>query len=72
MSDDKKTEEFIAWLKNEVDQLQGLLNDPQPGLASWCIMFAERMNKISTYWKQGYDVAKDSVVIPHSLHKDTH
>jgi hypothetical protein len=39
-------------LKRRVKVLYELLSDPQPGLASWCISYAEQMEWIVRYWKE--------------------
>ena len=45
------TEKFKE-LCERVAKLKLLLDDPQPGLASWCMMYAEHMKFISDYWTQ--------------------
>ncbi len=39
-------------LKIEVDKLKHLLDDPQPGLASWCMLYGECMTNINNFWNQ--------------------
>lgn len=36
-----------------VRRLNGLLDDPQPGLSSWCLMFGDVMNSLTALWN-GY------------------
>lgn len=43
----KKKWEQLKW---NVNALNELLKDEQPGLMSWCQMYAERMKFISDYW----------------------
>jgi hypothetical protein len=37
-------------LREEVDKLKSLLDDPHPGLMSWSCFFVERMHNITSYW----------------------
>jgi hypothetical protein len=39
-------------LKRRVKVLNELLSDPQTGLVSWCIVYAEQMAWIARYWKE--------------------
>lgn len=39
-------------LKERVEKLNKLLEDPQLGLSSWCIFYAEHMKWISDYWRE--------------------
>jgi hypothetical protein len=39
-------------LREEVDKLKSLLDDPHPGLPAWGSFFAERMHNISNYWNK--------------------
>lgn len=43
------TEEQIAVLKAYTDQLHGLLNDPQPGLATWNQAVERLITKIAVF-----------------------
>lgn len=44
------TEEYLNRVRDEVRKLKSLLDDPQPGLSTWCIFYAERMKAISVFW----------------------
>ena len=37
-------------LTETVDKLHALLHDPHPGLFSWNMFLAERMNELAGYW----------------------
>lgn len=39
-------------LIEHVAVLNKLLQDPQPELSSWCVLYAEHMKFISDYWTQ--------------------
>jgi len=41
-----------------VARLNELLEDPQVGLISWCVMYGECMNFISDYWKNNWKVSE--------------
>jgi hypothetical protein len=45
------TEKFKE-LCAHVAKLKLLLDDPQPGLTSWCRMYAEHMMFIVAYWQE--------------------
>lgn len=40
-------------LKEEVDKLKSLLDDPQPGLMSWYACLDERMKSLIKMWTGG-------------------
>lgn len=42
----------IDYLREQVAKLKMLLDDPQPGLASWAQMYGERMQAISDFWNE--------------------
>jgi len=44
-------DKFIE-LTNRVKKLLDLLENPNPGLFSWCQMYAEQMKWIVQYWKE--------------------
>jgi len=48
MSDTPKLDE----LKEHVRKLSALLQDPHPGLSTWCGFYAEQMQAISEFWNQ--------------------
>lgn len=37
-------------LKEHVAKLNALLEDPQLGLSTWCMFYAEHMKWIADYW----------------------
>ena len=39
-------------LKDEVNKLNMLLNDPQPGLPTWNELYGRRMQAISDFWNK--------------------
>lgn len=39
-------------LQERVKKLNSLLEDPQPGLMSWSMMYAEHMQWIVAYWNE--------------------
>lgn len=45
--------ERIVELKDHINHLKNLLDDPQPGLMSWCISYCDEMQWISKWWDQG-------------------
>ena len=47
--DNTNTPTNIEFLKEQVDKLKSLLDDPQPGLASWVQMYGERMQALSNF-----------------------
>ncbi len=40
----------LDYLRDQVNKLKLLLDDPQPGLASWVIMYGDRMKAINDFW----------------------
>ena len=44
-----KSEDFIAELKEDVEKLLALLNDPQPGISSWWLMLGDKIAFIKEY-----------------------
>lgn len=42
----------FAELQERVKKLNSLLEDPQPGLMSWSMMYAEHMQWIVSYWNE--------------------
>lgn len=40
----------LDYLKENVEKLLSLLNDPHSGLISWNEFYAERMQNISDFW----------------------
>jgi len=40
----------LDYLKEQVDRLQQLLNDPHPGLVTWQQAYADRVNAIVKFW----------------------
>lgn len=40
----------LDYLREQVRKLKDLLDDPQPGLMSWCEAYGERMKAISNFW----------------------
>lgn len=43
-------EELLRKLTSAVNRLNALLQDPQPGLSSWCLMVGEAWKEISDLW----------------------
>lgn len=43
--------ENIKWLKERVDKLHKLLEDPQPGLHMWVAAYGHLMSEINAFWK---------------------
>lgn len=43
--------EGLEYLKQEVNKLKVLLDDPQPGCISWVMFLNERLENISNFWK---------------------
>ena len=43
--------EQMQELQRRVAILNSLLADPQPGLATWCMAYAEQMKWIVQYWQ---------------------
>lgn len=37
-------------LHESVNRLKILLDDPQTGLMSWCMLYSEKMKEISDFW----------------------
>jgi hypothetical protein len=37
-------------LKNEVDRLKSLLDNPEPGLVTWCLFVNKRVEAIVNWW----------------------
>lgn len=50
----------IDFLREEVNKLKYLLDNPQPGLMSWCKLYGERMQSISDFWntEPGEDIKR--------------
>ena len=48
MNDEDK--QYFDKLKGHLDALHKLIEDPQPGLFSWCQMFGEQMAAIEEMW----------------------
>ena len=44
------TEEYLDRLLLEVNKLKSLLEDPHPGLSTWCTCYAKQMDKIVNFW----------------------
>lgn len=42
----------LAELKVHVDRLKHLLDDPQPGLITWCTMFGRTIESIANWWNK--------------------
>lgn len=42
----------LAELKVHVDRLKHLLDDPQPGLVTWCLMFGKTIQSITNWWSK--------------------
>ena len=42
----------IDELRNHVEHLKALLDDPHPGLSSWCESYNARMQSISDFWNK--------------------
>jgi hypothetical protein len=42
--------ESIEKYRELVRQLSVLLEDPQPGLMTWCTMFADTMDRLADLW----------------------
>jgi hypothetical protein len=42
----------LADLRDQVEKLKLLLDDPQPGLISWVQMYGERMKWINDFWNR--------------------
>ena len=51
----------IDWLREKVRQLKALLDDPQPGLSSWHMMYEKRMQDINDFWASKYEPSKDKI-----------
>ena len=47
-----------------VRRLKGLLDDPQPGLSSWSLMFGATMNSLVALWHSGADPQEEQESIP--------
>lgn len=43
-------EDFVAETRDVIRRLNVLLNDPQPGLATWCLMFGSAMDELTAFW----------------------
>lgn len=41
----------LDYLREQVTALKNLLDDPQPGLASWVMLYGEKMQAITDFWK---------------------
>jgi hypothetical protein len=44
---------MIELLKEKVRLLNQLLDDPQPGLISWCLALGKTMDELNLLWKEG-------------------
>ena len=42
----------LDYLREQVDALKRLLDDPHPGLSSWSKMYGARMQSISDFWNK--------------------
>ena len=42
-------------LREHVRTLNGLLNDPHPGLHTWVSAYAAQMQAINDFWREGED-----------------
>lgn len=63
---ERKEDRFMEWVQKEVGALNRLLQDPHPGLSTWCEMYAAKMANIADAWLYGWD---GSTGKPHT--KDT-
>lgn len=45
-----KDEAYLACLTKHVASLNKLLQEPQPGLITWCMMYSREMQHISDAW----------------------
>lgn len=52
---EEKTDRYLKEIKRQADIISTLLADPQPGLATWCFMYGNAMNRITELWDQGSD-----------------
>jgi len=41
---------YLKKVKVEVDKLQSLLKEPEPGIMTWCLMHGNQMQKIADFW----------------------
>ena len=41
----------LDYLREQVTQLKGLLDNPHPGMATWCAAYARNMKAINDFWK---------------------
>ncbi len=46
----------IDYLREQVTKLKALLDDPHPGLSTWCAMYGECMKSISYFWGATEDI----------------
>lgn len=42
----------IDYLREHVGKLKALLDDPHPGLFTWCAAFEKHMQAISDFWNK--------------------
>jgi len=49
-------------LRSEVTKLKALLDDPQPGLMSWCMAYNDRMKAIVDFWQTPLDLEGKSIL----------
>jgi hypothetical protein len=45
----------LDFLREQVDALKRLLDDPQPGLATWSKMYGDRMQALVDFWNADKD-----------------
>lgn len=49
----KSTTPRLDEIKALIKRLNALLDDPQPGLLTWCEAYDETMQKIIAFWEAG-------------------
>jgi hypothetical protein len=62
----------IAFLREQVDGLKRLLDDPHPGLSTWAKMYGDRMQALSNFWnaEEAAPLSKEPMV--DSKHEEMH
>ena len=43
-------EAYLETLREHVTKLKALLDDPHPGLTTWCVFYVQHMQAISDLW----------------------
>ena len=48
----KEDEDYLTRLHEHVRRLNVLLDDPHPGLSTWCLMYDREMQYVADAWLQ--------------------